>query len=229
MHAEIPFEDHLTEAPRGWPAPPPRWMAMMMGGAQHGHPHGRRRFLFGPGFGPWGGPVGGFPGPFFFRRGPKVGRGDVRTAILVLLSEGAMHGYQIIQELTARSGGMWRPSPGSIYPTLQQLQDEGLVRSEEIDGRRVFELTEAGRAEVQKRGDDASPPWEMADDVGPMMDLRDEGVGVATAVMQVAQTGSERQVIRAKQILAEARKALYRLLAEDDPAGGEPSGGTSGV
>jgi DNA-binding PadR family transcriptional regulator len=227
MEAEIPFEDHHNARYGWWPAPPPRLMAMMMGGGRHGHGHGRRRFLFGPGFGPWGGPGGG-PGPFF-GRGPKVGRGDVRAAILVLLAEGPMHGYQVIQELASRSGGIWRPSPGSIYPTLQQLQDEGLVRSNEVEGRRVFELTDAGREEIAKRDEQAAPPWEMRDDAGPLMDLRDEGFGVAAAVMQVAQTGSESQVSRAREILAEARKALYRLLAEDDPSTGKAEGGTASV
>src|SRR5437667_331993 len=123
----------------------------------HHRRHGRRHG--GPpygGFGPWGG-FGGFPGQFF-GSGRRVGRGDVRAAILVLLADGSMHGYQVIQELTERSGGMWRPSPGSIYPTLQQLEDEGLVRSSESDGRRVYQLTDTGRAEVERRGEEP-PPW----------------------------------------------------------------------
>lgn len=192
-------------------------MAMMSTGRRHGRHHGRHhgRARFGPGFGPWG-RAGGYPGPFF-GRGPKVGRGDVRAAILVLLAEQPMHGYQVIQELTERSGGVWRPSPGSIYPTLQLLEDEGLIGSEETEGRRVFHLTDAGRAEVESRGEKARAPWEAFADAGPLMDLRDLGFGVAAAVMQVAQTGSERQVARAKDILNEARKSLYRLLAEDDP------------
>jgi len=129
-----------------------------------------------------------------------------------------MHGYQVIQELTERSRGMWRPSPGSIYPTLQQLQDEGLVRSQEIEGRRVFELTDAGRAEVERRGDQ-SAPWQMDEAQGPWTELRTEGFGLFAAVMQIAQAGNEQQVERAKEILGEARKSLYRLLAEDEPGG----------
>jgi DNA-binding PadR family transcriptional regulator len=191
-----------------------RWGAGVGGARKH---HGRRhgRSHFGPGFGFWGGP-GGFPGPFF-GRGPKVGRGDVRAAILVLLSEQPMHGYQVIQELTERSGGVWRPSPGSIYPTLQLLEDEGLVASEESDGRRVFKLTDAGKAEVAKRGEDAPAPWAMSGGAGPLMELRDVGFTVAAAVMQVAQTGDDRQIARAKEILSETRKSLYRLLSEDEP------------
>jgi DNA-binding PadR family transcriptional regulator len=127
-----------------------------------------------------------------------------------------MHGYQVIQELTERSGGVWRPSPGSVYPTLQMLEDEGLVASEESDGRRVFRLTDSGQAEVAKRTEGESAPWEMPDAAGPLMGLREAGFGLVAAVMQVAHTGSERQVGRAKEILTEARKGLYRLLAEDD-------------
>jgi len=136
---------------------------------------------------------------------------------MVLLAEGPMHGYQIIQELTQRSGGVWRPSPGSVYPTLQLLEDEGLIRSEETEGRRVFHLTDAGTAEVKKRGEETPPPWDAFGDAGPLIDLREVGFGMAAAVMQVAQTGSERQIARAKEILTEARKSLYRLLAEDEP------------
>jgi DNA-binding PadR family transcriptional regulator len=128
-----------------------------------------------------------------------------------------MHGYQIIQELTERSGGVWRPSPGSVYPTLQLLEDEGLIRSEEAEGRRVFHLTDAGKAEVKRRGEEAPPPWEAFGDAGALIDLREVGFGMIAAVMQVAQAGSERQIARAKEILTEARKSLYRLLAEDDP------------
>lgn len=217
MHAEAAYPGRRYGR-RSWPerAAFERWMAMMAAGQRRGRHHGRHgRVRFGPGFGPWGGP-GGFPGPFF-GRGPKVGRGDIRAAILVLLAEGPMHGYQVIQELAERSGGVWRPSPGSIYPTLQLLEDEGLIRGEEAEGKRVFHLTDAGREEVEKRGEKARAPWESFGDAGPLIDLRDVGFGVAAAVMQVAQTGSERQIARAKDILNEARKSLYRLLAEDEP------------
>lgn len=205
---EHPFEHHqLRGSRRGR-------MLMMMAARRHGR-HGRHGHHGpGPGFGPWG---GGFGGPFF-GRGPKVGRGDVRAAILALLAEEPMHGYQVIQELSERSGGVWRPSPGSIYPTLQMLEDEGLVKVEETEGRRVFQLTDAGRAEVAKRDQDAPAPWEIFGNAGPLMDLREVGFGVVAAVMQVAQTGSERQIARAKEILAETRKSLYRLLGEDEPA-----------
>jgi DNA-binding PadR family transcriptional regulator len=216
MHAEAAYPGRGFEG-TGLPDPVTlrRWMRMMAASGRGRHPgrhHGRGRF--GGGFGQWG--PGGFQGPFF-GRGPKVGRGDVRAAILVLLAEGPVHGYQVIQELTERSGGVWRPSPGSIYPTLQLLEDEGLIRGEEAEGRRVFQLTDAGKAEVASRGEKARAPWESFGDAGPLIDLRDEGFGVAAAVMQVAQTGTERQIARAKEILGETRKSLYRLLAEDEP------------
>ncbi|HYU57803.1 MAG TPA: PadR family transcriptional regulator [Actinomycetota bacterium] len=175
----------------------------------HGGHHGRYRF--GRGFGPWG--RGEFPGPFY-GRGARAGRGDVRAAILALLAERPMHGYQVIQELTERTRGVWRPSPGSVYPTLQMLEDEGLVTSSEADGRRVFELTDAGRQEVARRGGEA--PWAMAADASPVVALWEVGRGVAMASMQVAQTGDEQQVARAIEILREARKSLYRLLADDE-------------
>lgn len=206
MHGAMAFEEgygHRDRASRR------RWMAMKAEGRRYGRRHGRNDF------GPWGG--FGFPGPFF-GRGPKVGRGDVRAAILVLLDEGPMHGYQVIQELSERSRGMWRPSPGSIYPTLQLLEDEGLVTSDTTEGRRVFRLTDAGKDEVAKRGQNTPAPWEVPGEAAPLADLRDVGFGVVSALMQVAQTGSDRQLARAKEILLETRKSLYRLLAEDDPA-----------
>jgi DNA-binding PadR family transcriptional regulator len=192
-------------------------MEHMMGerGRRGGHRgrHGRG------GYGPWA----RFPGyGEFYGPGPRVGRGDVRAAILVLLSEGPMHGYQVIQELTERSGGMWRPSPGSVYPTLQQLEDEGVERSSEAEGRRVYQLTDAGRAEVERRGDEP-PPWDLPSEAAQFTALREEGFGVFAATMQVARTGDSRQIGRAKTILADARKRLYRLLAGDDEAVGDSS------
>jgi DNA-binding PadR family transcriptional regulator len=123
-----------------------------------------------------------------------------------------------MQEIEERSGGVWRPSPGSIYPALQQLEDEGLVRSSEAEGRRTFELTDEGRAAVEARGTERPAPW---DAVGASADeevvelfavLRQ----VATAVGQLSQVATEEQLTAAREILAEARRALYRILAEDD-------------
>ncbi len=171
------------------------------------------------GWGGWGGFPGDFPmggrGPFSGGRA-KVSRGAVRTAILLLLAEEPMHGYQIMQELSERSGGFWRPSPGSIYPTLQQLADQGLVETEDSDGKKIYHLTDAGRAKVEES--DATPPWQHFDtdaDDG-LTGLRDLGFQVGAAVMQVAHAGSEEQLAEAKAILADTRSRLYRLLAEDE-------------
>jgi DNA-binding PadR family transcriptional regulator len=171
------------------------------------------------GRGPWG--FGGppFPGPWFGGGRPRPRRGDVRLAVLTLLAEAPMHGYQIITELSSRSGGVWRPSPGSVYPTLQQLQDEGLVSLEEQDGRRTFSLTDAGRTEIERASQGRRAPWE------DMADEADDGAGrlraqvgqLVAAVMQVAATGSEEQVAQSERLLTETRRSLYRLLAEDEP------------
>jgi DNA-binding PadR family transcriptional regulator len=148
--------------------------------------------------------------------GRRAGRGDIRAAILTLLAEEPMHGYQIIQELTERTGGVWRPSPGSVYPTLQQLQDEELVREAPSDsGKRVYELTDAGREQATG----ARAPWsevagESADALVALHDLVHQ---VMAATRQVAHAGSPAQLESAQEILREARRALYRLLAEDAP------------
>jgi len=161
----------------------------------------------------------GFPGgePGFFGRGQKAGRGDVRAAILTLLAEKPMHGYQIIRELGERSGGVWSPSPGSIYPTLQMLEEEGLIRGEESEGKKVFTLTEAGQAVLATRDSDRRPPWDEvgADVDSALIDLRDTIGQVAAAVRQIAHAGTAAQVARAKALLTETRRGLYRILAED--------------
>jgi len=157
----------------------------------------------------------GFGGPFF--GGRKAGRGDIRAAILVLLGEEPMHGYQIIQELSERSGGVWRPSPGSVYPTLQQLEDEGLVEPVQSEaGRRVFQLTDAGREQAAEQP--AAAPWEeRVDEVGAeLVELRNLVFQVMGATRQVAQAGTSGQVAAAQEVLRTTRKSLYRLLAEDD-------------
>jgi len=147
--------------------------------------------------------------------GPRVRRGDVRAAILALLAERPMHGYEMIQELEARSGGMWRPSAGSIYPTLQLLEDEGLIRSEPGGDRRRFSLTDAGRKAVDER--EGPPPWEAAGHGpgGHGGQLREAGFQVAAAVMHAASTGSEEQVAKVREILVDARRRIYDVLGED--------------
>src|SRR3954470_9821328 len=173
------------------PHPLERWLAMSHGpGGGHGRRGGGRRGRPGP---PWG-----FPG----HRGPRARRGDVRAALLVLLAEEPRNGYQLMQEIEQRSDGAWRPSPGSVYPALQQLEDEGLVTTATRDGGRVYELTDAGRTQVDERGD-APAPWDAAKaDVGPgpsqLMRLVRE---VAMAAAQLVRAGDEAQVAQAQEVL----------------------------
>jgi DNA-binding PadR family transcriptional regulator len=147
-------------------------------------------------------------------RGPAVRRGDVRAAILVLLAEEPMHGYQVIGQLGERSGGMWRPSAGSVYPTLQQLEDEGLVKAEERDGRKVYALTDDGRKAAAEAARNRAP-WDMPG-AADSMSLWALFRPLAAAVAQVSQVGSPETVEKARAILLDARRQLYRLLAEDD-------------
>jgi DNA-binding PadR family transcriptional regulator len=198
------------------------WRTMAGGGRRRHHfgPPGRG----GPGFGRGGqfmAPLFGGPGgPGGFGRRHKARRGDVRTAALLLLAEEPRNGYQIMQELEERSEGMWRPSPGSVYPALQQLEDEGLIRSEEAEGRRLYHLTDAGRAYAAERPEDQPAPWETFTDslsdqhaeTGALM--RDVGM----AFVQVLNAGSEAQVAEAGKVLAETRRSLYRILADGEPA-----------
>ncbi|MFD4350637.1 PadR family transcriptional regulator [Streptomyces coelicoflavus] len=209
------------------------------GGHGHGHgeggpfgPFGRggfeaRRAAFGP-FGPGGpgGPAGPF-GPGFGHGGPWGGRGrggprgrarrgDVRASILALLKDRPMHGYEMIQEIAERSGGAWKPSPGSVYPTLQLLEDEGLIASESEGGKKLFALTEAGRTAAEE-GPEA--PWEEASrgvDWEALNDVRQAGFGLMEAFGQVWKTGSKEQREKALAVIGEARKKLYLILADED-------------
>jgi DNA-binding PadR family transcriptional regulator len=190
----------------------------MHGGAGHADAAGRggRR---GPppgapfGFGPPGGP--GFPWNFFRRGAPRARRGDVRLAILLLLAEQPRNGYQIMQELEQRSQGTWRPSPGSVYPALQQLEDEGLIAAE----NKLFTLTEAGKKHVAEHAGEL-PPWEefadaAGDDVMGLMQLiRDAGA----AAIQVVHHGDKKQITQARKVLLQTRRDLYKILSEDESA-----------
>lgn len=175
----------------------------------------------GPGFGP-GHPLRDFLSGGPFGRARRARRGDVRAGILALLKEEPRNGYQIIQELGQRSGGAWRPSPGSVYPALQQLEDEGLIHAEERDGKRTFRLTEAGVAYAETHREEVAAPWDAmaagidhgAHEVGGMIQQ------VAMAAMQVVQTGNTAQLAAARNVLAATRRSLYRILAEDEPTEG---------
>ena len=176
-------------------------------------------FGFGPGFGPGFGAGFGFgPGGRRggWRRGPGRGRrGDVRAAILTLLAERPMHGYEMIQQISERSNGIWRPSPGSVYPTLQLLDDEGLISASETDGsKKLFELTDDGRAAAEKI---ETPPWdEIAEgaDQGHI-NLRAALGQLFGAVAQSAHTASADQQQRIVEIINNARREIYGILGED--------------
>ena len=167
----------------------------------------------------WGGPPWG---PMWAGggRGPKARRGDVRAAILAVLSE-PMNGYQIIQEIAERSGGVWKPSPGSIYPTLQQLEDEGLVRQETEGGRRAFTLTDEGKAYVAEHADEVNAPWQAMSEASSDDDGLKPLIGqVAAAVWQILAVGTPEQQAQGREALIELRKRLYAILAEDDEQAG---------
>jgi DNA-binding PadR family transcriptional regulator len=162
-----------------------------------------------------GGPFGG--GPFGGRGPRRRRRGDVRAALLMLLAEEPMNGYRLMQTIEERSGGEWRPSPGSVYPSLSQLEDEGFVRATERDGARMFEITDAGREHIAERHDERAP-WDLSDqgDEHPARQLRPLIGAIAAAAMQVGRAGDDQQVAKAVELLKEVRRGLYRILAEDD-------------
>ena len=175
---------------------------------------GPRERWTGPGFGP--GPMG----PHGPRGGGRRRRGDVRLAMLMLLSlESPLNGYQLMQGLEERSDGRWRPSPGSVYPALAQLEDEGLIRSVDAEGEngRAFGLTDAGREQLAERGEQ-KPPWEPEEDEAndPRVAIRHGLKSTVRAAWHVAQDGTPERIEEAAKILEETRRGLYRLLAGDE-------------
>ena len=198
---------------------------------EHGHGHGN----CGPGhhgwgeregsraaFGPFGPPFGGGGGPFGpggrGRGGPRgrARRGDVRASILALLTDRPMHGYEMIQEIAERSKDLWKPSPGSVYPTLQLLVDEGLIVASESEGsKKLFQLTDTGREAAEKV---VTPPWdEIADGVDPAhLNLRAAVGQLFGAVAQSAHAASTEQQQRILDIVNNARREIYSILGEDD-------------
>ncbi len=167
-------------------------------------------------------------GPMFgrhpFGRGPRARRGDVRAAILDLLAEGnSWNGYQIIQEIAERTHGIWRPSAGSVYPALQQLEDEGLISPEGEGRRRLYTLTDEGRTYAEAHADELRRSWDaaagMADDAA--LELGDMIRQVMMAVMEVRRAGSASQLAEARRVLAETRRSMYRILAEDGTDAGD--------
>jgi DNA-binding PadR family transcriptional regulator len=171
----------------------------------------------GPG-GPWG------RGPRGRGRG-RARRGDVRLALLRLLAEEPRNGYQLMQTIEARSDGRWSPSPGSVYPTLAQLDDEGLIRSTDGEGSRLYTITDAGREHLATRGEEPDP-WEPSDAEGEsaITELGPLVIQIGKAAWQVASVGTPAQRARATEVLAETRRALYRILAEEPQDSDESEG-----
>ena len=145
----------------------------------------------------------------------------------MLLADQPLHGYELIQQITARSGGAWRPSPGSVYPALQLLEDQGLIRGEESEGRRVYQLTEAGRTHIEQHRDELAQAWAgvTAGEDDPARALRDLFDQLGGAVRQVVHAGTETQIAAARDVLTSARRQVYRILADDPAAGTSPDTG----
>ena len=202
----------------------PGWLRKTLTESGFGGPRGPRGA-------PWAGPrswgwdqPGGDPWGQGQRRqrGPRAGRGDVRSAVIALLAEQPMHGYQIIQEIGQRSGGSWKPSPGSVYPTLQQLEDEGLVRAQEQDGRRVYRLTDEGQKMAGERAEEFANLWQG---VAPSEDdtqLGDLIFQVGAAFVHVARTGTPEQMAQARKVLAKTRAELYKIMGDQDGTSDRP-------
>ena len=146
--------------------------------------------------------------------GGRRRRGDIRTAVLAALEESPAHGYEIIQRFEEKTAGMWRPSAGSIYPTLQLLEDEGLVRSYERDGKKVYELTDEGRAAAAHRVEEGGTPWASGQMNRKYRDFGDAMRQLALASKQAAMTGNPEVMGKVVDILTDARKRIYTLLAE---------------
>jgi|HubBroStandDraft_6_1064221.scaffolds.fasta_scaffold337515_2 DNA-binding PadR family transcriptional regulator len=186
---------HDHESPRG-----PRGMRGPQG--RHGEPWGGRG-----GRGRWGGERGGWGG------GRRMRRGDIRRAILSALKDNPAHGYEVMHRLEEMSGGLWRPSPGSVYPHLQMLEDEGMVRSAEVDGTRTFTLTEKGVAEA---ANDEPLPWQSSgENDDQIRSLRLSVTQLMSAAKQLSGAGESAQVERGIAVIKKARQELYQILAED--------------
>ncbi|CAN5225328.1 PadR family transcriptional regulator [soil metagenome] len=206
---DTPWDDpraghHHPRGPRGaswgsapWGSGPPPWVQGLLGLAQSGVGAGAK--------------------------GAKVRRGDVRAAILDVLAVEPMNGYQVIQQIAERSAGAWKPSPGSVYPTVQQLEDEGLVEGTDSEGRRLLRLTDAGREYVEEHPDELAATWRAFDDAAAAEseaethELKPVIGQMMAAVWQIVVSGTKQQQAEAAEILADTRRKLYGLLADGDP------------
>ncbi len=177
----------------------------------------------GPGFPGWGGPgfgpgdFGGGPwfGPGRGHGGGRARKGDVRSVILILLAEGPSNGYGLIKSIHTKTAGMWRPSPGSVYPTLQQLVDEGLIRSTGTGPRTEFELTEEGTAYVEANRETLASAWTASSEtLHQHGELLASAAKLAGVIRQVHEAGTPEQRSTAATKLDDLRRELYRMLGE---------------
>jgi len=203
-------------------------------GGRRPHVHGRHHAaafaafgMMGPGFGPgqFGGPFGhggafGPGGPFGPGGGRGAGRrGHVRTSILALLAEAPLNGYQIMQALAERTAGAWKPSPGTVYPTLAQLEDEGLIEAFDNAGQKAYRLTEAGQQAADAIDE---KPWEMLNErlggFNPQQvkALWTEWGATAGALKEFSRSATPAQLETATKLVADTRRKLYGLLATED-------------
>jgi DNA-binding PadR family transcriptional regulator len=191
------------------------------GGPRHHHGAGfpgrdrgdHHRGFGGPGFGgPGFGP--GFGGPGFGGR-ERRRRGDVRLAILGLLAEGPQNGYAVIKTIAERTGGAWKPSPGSVYPTLQQLVDEGLISASGEEGKSVYDLTDAGRAEVEAKADEIARAWSTGPDMTDSQREFFESLRkLAGTLHMVRSSATDAQRAAATEKIDALRRELLLLLAD---------------
>ncbi len=165
-------------------------------------------------------------------RAPRVRRGDVRVAILAVLAEEPLNGYQVIQQIADRTGGAWRPSPGSVYPTISQLEDEGLIEGDDERGRRTLRLSDDGREYLAAHEDEVADVWapfesgqgsarEADRGSADFTSLKPELGRVMNAVWQIITTGTDEQRRAAIGVLVEARRGLYGILADHPGDDGE--------
>jgi len=154
-------------------------------------------------------------GQYDRRSSAKKGKPDVRAAVLALLAEKPMHGYEVINEIAERSGGAWKPSAGAVYPVLQLLTDEGLITGAQAKGRTTYSITDAGR-EFTAADSEHGTPWEAGKEQESRRSgaLAKVGFELAQAAAQVGRSGKPEQVKQAVAVLEEARRALYSILAQ---------------
>ena len=160
-----------------------------------------------------GPPWGRFDGPPPWA-GPRMKRGDIRTVLLVALTDGPAHGYELMSRMAEKSGGRWKPSPGSVYPGLQALEDESLVRSTDVDGKKVYQLTEAGQTEAAARAERGDGPMWGGADGSPDAKLRGAVFQLFGAVRQAAGSLPPEQVAEVEALITETRRKIYELLAK---------------